>query len=106
MDKELFGRIDQYINNLLVNEDEVLTETEASIKEADIPPISLSANQGKFLHVLARLANAKKILEIGTLAGYSTIWLARALPKDGHLLTLEFDPKHAEVAQRILLVPD
>jgi caffeoyl-CoA O-methyltransferase len=103
MDKELFGKVDQYINNLLVNEDEALTATEASIKESNIPPISISANQGKFLHILARLVNAKKILEIGTLAGYSTIWLARALPKDGHLITLEFDPKHAEVAHKNII---
>jgi caffeoyl-CoA O-methyltransferase len=103
MDKELFGKVDQYINNLLVNEDEALMATEASIKESNIPPISISANQGKFLQILARLCNAKKILEIGTLAGYSTIWLARALPKDGHLITLEFDPKHAEVAHKNII---
>lgn len=103
MDKELFGKVDQYINNLLVNEDEVLKATEASTKEANIPAISISANQGKFLNILARLVNAKKILEIGTLAGYSTIWLARALSKDGYLITLEFDPKHAEVAHNNII---
>lgn len=103
MSKELFGSVDQYINNLLVNEDEALTATEASITEANIPPISISPNQGKFLQILAKLCNAKKILEIGTLAGYSTIWLARALPKDGQLITLEFDPKHAEVAHKNII---
>jgi caffeoyl-CoA O-methyltransferase len=103
MDKELFGRVDQYINNLLVDEDDVLIATETSITEANIPPISISPNQGKFLQVLARLCNAKKILEIGTLAGYSTIWLARALPQDGKLITLEFDPKHADVAHKNII---
>ena len=100
MNKELFENVDHYINNLVANEDEALRTAEASVKEADIPPISISANQGKFLHVLARLANSKKILEIGTLVGYSTIWLARALPPDGHLITLELDPRHADVAQK------
>jgi caffeoyl-CoA O-methyltransferase len=98
MNNELFENVDQYINNLFVDQDDVLTATEASINEANIPPISISPNQGKFLQILARLCHAKKILEIGTLAGYSTIWLARALPRDGQLITLEFDPKHADVA--------
>lgn len=98
MNNELFENVDQYINELFVDQDDVLTATEASINEANIPPISISPNQGKFLQVLARLCHAKKILEIGTLAGYSTIWLARALPRDGQLITLEFDPKHADVA--------
>ena len=100
MDSKIFGLVDQYINNLLVEQDEVLTATEASIIEANIPAISISANQGKFLHVLARLVNAKKILEIGTLGGYSTIWLARALPEDGRLITLELSEHHAAVAQK------
>ena len=100
MDSKIFGLVDQYINNLLVEQDEVLTATEASIVEANIPAISISANQGKFLHVLARLVNAKKILEIGTLGGYSTIWLARALPEDGRLVTLELSEHHAAVAQK------
>ena len=98
MNNELFENVDQYINNLFVDQDDVLTATEASINEANIPPISISSNQGKFLQILARLCHAKKILEIGTLAGYGTIWLARALPRDGQLITLEFDPKHADVA--------
>ncbi len=99
MNQQIFESVDQYINDLLVDEDEALIATEISIKESDIPQISISRNQGKFLQILARLCNAKKILEVGTLAGYSTIWLARALPKDGRLITLEFDPKHARVAQ-------
>jgi caffeoyl-CoA O-methyltransferase len=100
MTKELFESVDQYINDLLVEEDDALLATEVSIKESGIPQISISPNQGKFLQILAKLCNAKKILEVGTLAGYSTIWLARALPKDGRLITLEFDPKHADVAQK------
>ena len=100
MTQKLFESVDQYVNNLLVDEDEALLATEASIKEFNIPSISISPNQGKFLHILAKLCGAKKILEVGTLAGYSTIWLARALPKDGRLITLEFDPKHAAVAQK------
>jgi len=66
---------------------------------AGLPPIAVSAAQGKFLHILARLHRTRRILEIGTLAGYSTIWLARALPPDGRLISLEFDPKHADVAR-------
>lgn len=100
MNQEFFESVDQYINDLLVEEDEALIATEISIKEASIPQISISPNQGKFLQILARLCNAKKILEVGTLAGYSTIWLARALPKDGRLITLEFEPRHAIVAER------
>ncbi|HET6993410.1 MAG TPA: O-methyltransferase [Chitinophagaceae bacterium] len=100
MDQKLFESVDEYINGLLVKEDEALAATEASIRESNIPQISISPNQGKFLHILAKLCNAKKILEVGTLAGYSTIWLARALPGNGRLVTLEFDPKHAGVAQK------
>ncbi len=99
MKQDLFESVDKYINDLLVDEDEALIATEISINESKIPPISISPNQGKFLQILAKLCNAKKILEVGTLAGYSTIWLARALPKEGRLVTLEFDPMHAKVAQ-------
>jgi caffeoyl-CoA O-methyltransferase len=100
MDPKIFEDVDHYISNLFEKPDSVLTATEQSTIDADIPQIAISPNQGKFLQLLARIANAKKILEIGTLAGYSTIWLARALPKDGKLITLEFDPKHAAVAQK------
>ena len=99
MNQKLFESVDKYINDLLVDEDEALIATEISIKESNIPQISISANQGKFLHILAKLCHAKKILEVGTLAGYSTIWLARALPKGGKLVTLEYDRHHANVAQ-------
>lgn len=100
MNQQLFEAVDRYISDLFHYQDDALAATEQSIAEAGIPPISVSPNQGKFLHILASLCKARKVLEIGTLAGYSTIWLARALPKDGKLVSLEFDPKHAEVAQK------
>ena len=99
MEKEIFESVDQYILKLVGGEDEALRAADRSIMEEDLPPISVSANQGKFLHVLAKACRAKKILEIGTLAAYSTIWMARALPQDGKLITLEFDPNHARVAK-------
>lgn len=100
MNNEIFESVDHYISNLLGHEDEALIAATRSLKEAGMPAISISPNQGKFLQVLALLCNAKNILELGTLAGYSTIWMARALPKDGKLITLEYDPKHATVAQK------
>jgi caffeoyl-CoA O-methyltransferase len=100
MGKKLFKSVDQYIGKLLGEEDDALKGAIKSMKKADIPAISVSANQGKFLQVLARLCNAKKILEVGTLGGYSTIWLGRALPPDGHLITLELEQKHADVARQ------
>ena len=100
MDTQIFEQVDDYIRNLVGSEDEILKAADASVKEANIPPISVSANQGKFLQVLAKTCNAKKILEVGTLVGYSTIWMARALPKDGKLISLEFEPLHARVAKK------
>jgi len=100
MDKKLFAAVDEYINKLFVPEDNALLETKKSIGDNNIPQISISANQGKFLYLLALLSKARKILEIGTLGGYSTIWLARALPADGQLTSIEIDPKHAAVAQK------
>lgn len=99
MNATLFASVDRYISDLLAVEDAALKAVEQSIIDHDIPPISVSPNQGKFLQVLATLCKAQKILELGTLAGYSTIWMARALPKDGRLVTIEFDPMHARVAQ-------
>src|ERR1700691_4952895 len=98
MNQQLFEQVDQYIGNLLGHEDEALKRAIKAIDAAGIPQISVTANQGKFLQVLAKLVNAKKILEVGTLGGYSTIWMARALPPDGKLITLEIDPAHADVA--------
>lgn len=99
MGKEIFESVDQYILKLVGGEDDALRAADRSVIEEHLPPISVSANQGKFLHVLAKVCRAKKILEIGTLAAYSTIWMARALPQDGKLITLEFDPHHARVAK-------
>lgn len=96
----IFESVDAYISGLFGDEDEALRKTVQSIKDENIPQISVSANQGKFLQVLAKLVNAKRILEIGTLAGYSTIWMARALPKDGKLISLELNPHHAAVAKQ------
>jgi predicted O-methyltransferase YrrM len=91
--------VDGYINGLLNSPDSSLDAALADSEAAGLPSINVAANQGKFLHLLARLAGAKRILEIGTLGGYSTIWLARALPPDGKLITLEADPNHAKVAR-------
>ena len=100
MSNELFEQVDEYINRLVTREDEALMAVEKSIRDENMPQISVSPSQGKFLQVLAKLVNAKKILEMGTLAGYSTIWMARALPKGGKLISLEFDPHHAAVAKK------
>jgi len=100
MDNKLFEDVDKYIGDLFNDQDSTLEATEQSITEFKIPPISVSQNQGKFLMLLAKLCRAKKILELGTLAGYSTIWLARGLPANGRLITLEYEPLHAEVAQK------
>ncbi len=100
MDRQLFGSVDNYISELFHDDDDCLRATEQSIIESDIPQISISPNQGKYLQILARLCDAKKILEIGTLGGYSTIWMARALPENGKLITLEIDKKHADMAQQ------
>jgi caffeoyl-CoA O-methyltransferase len=100
MNNPIFSSVDNYIDNLFNAPDDALAKTEASITASGIPAISVSANQGKFLYMLAKLCNAKKILEIGTLGGYSTIWMARALPENGQLVTLELDQHHADVAQK------
>jgi len=99
MDKEQWTAVDQYLTDLLVKPDAALNAALQSSADAGLPAISVSACQGKLLHLLARLQGAHNILEIGTLGGYSTIWLARALLPGGKLITLEIDPKHAEVAR-------
>jgi predicted O-methyltransferase YrrM len=102
MTQEQWSQVDEYIVKLLVPSDEALDAALAASTEAGLPAINVAPNQGKFLSLLARIQGAKNILEIGTLGGYSTIWLARALPADGQLVTLEREPKHAEVARRNL----
>jgi len=91
--------VDRYIDALFAPEDEALTGALAESRAAGLPPIQISAGQGKFLYLLARMIGARRILELGTLGGYSTIWLARALPTEGRLVTLEYSPRHAEVAR-------
>jgi len=100
MDQKVFEAVDQYISDLFIAPDEALTAAEQSHKLENIPLINVSPNQGRLLHLFAKLTRAKKILEVGTLAGYSTIWMAKALPEDGRLITLEVDPHHAEVATK------
>jgi predicted O-methyltransferase YrrM len=94
--------VDQYITNLLVPPDPVLNAALESSHNAGLPAISVSPAQGKLLYLLAKMRGASRILEIGTLGGYSAIWLARALPPGGRLITLESDSKHAEVAKQNL----
>ncbi len=91
--------VDRYITDLLVPNDPALDAALASSTAAGLPAINVAPNQGKLLYLIARLQGARSILEIGTLGGYSTIWLARALPKGGKVITLEADPKHAAVAR-------
>ncbi|WP_030755012.1 O-methyltransferase [Streptomyces griseus] len=91
--------VDAYLTDLLVPADEALTAALADSAAAGLPEIAVAPNQGKLLHLLAQVQGARRILEIGTLGGYSTIWLARALPDDGRLISLEYDPRHAEVAR-------
>ncbi len=90
--------VDQYIDDLLFPSDAVLAAALASSTAAGLPPISVTASQGKLLCLLAQMSGARTILEIGTLGGYSTLWLARALPADGRIITLESEHRHAEVA--------
>jgi len=99
MNQELWTAVDQYINKLLVPSDPVMNAVLEASAAAGLPAIQVSPPQGKLVHLLARLQGARNILEIGTLGGYSTIWMARALPPGGRLLTLEANPKHAEVAR-------
>ena len=95
---ELFVTLDGYIDGLFAPEDPVLTAALADAQAAGLPEIQVSPGQGKFLYLLAKLAGARRILEVGTLGGYSTIWLARALPEGGRMVTLELERRHADVA--------
>ncbi|WP_406160808.1 O-methyltransferase [Streptomyces sp. NBC_01005] len=91
--------VDDYFNGLLVGPDEALDAAVEASDGAGLPAMQVAANQGKLLNLLARLQGARTVLEIGTLGGYSTIWLARALPEGGKVVTLEADPAYAEVAR-------
>jgi predicted O-methyltransferase YrrM len=96
--QEIWNAVEGYLVENLIPSDPTLQEALRRNTVSDLPAIDVAPNEGKLLYLLAKIRGAKKILEIGTLGGYSTIWLARALPPDGALVTLELDPKHAEVA--------
>jgi predicted O-methyltransferase YrrM len=96
---EAWGAVDDYIVGHLIGPDAALDAALAANEAAGLPAIDVSAAQGKMLHLFARMAGAGRILEVGTLGGYSTIWLARALPEGGRLVTLELEPHRAEVAR-------
>ena len=98
MTQELWTAVDNYIVETLHPADDVLDAAVKAGDDAGLPSIQVSPTQGRFMYQLAKVHGARRILEIGTLAGYSTIWLGRALPDGGELVTMEIDPKHAEVA--------
>jgi predicted O-methyltransferase YrrM len=100
MTKKVWEAVDTYFDKVLIPHDSTLDDALAAAAAAKLPAIQVSSVQGKFLHLLARILGARNILEIGTLGGYSTIWMARALPEGGRMITLEADPKHAEVARK------
>lgn len=100
MDQALVSAVDGYIEALFHEHDPILESALKASDDAGLPEIQISPSQGRFLYLLAKLIGARRILEIGTLGGYSTIWLARALPTGGRLVTLEYEDKHAEVARR------
>jgi predicted O-methyltransferase YrrM len=97
--KPLWASIDRYFGDLLAPSDEKLEAAVKANRKARLPAIDVSPLQGKVLQVLIKMTQARRVLEIGTLGGYSTIWMARALPKRGRIISLEFSPRHAEVAR-------
>jgi predicted O-methyltransferase YrrM len=99
MAQETWDAVDDYFEGALIGPDPVLAEALERSDKAGLPQIAVTASQGKLLHLMVKMAGARRILEVGTLGGYSAIWLARALPEGGSLLSLEVEPKHAEVAR-------
>ncbi len=99
-ESQLWDDVDEYFSTHLSPEDDTLQAALRDSDAAELPHINVTPSQGKLLQLLARIQGARNILEIGTLGGYSTIWLGRALPADGRLISLEYDPKNAEVATR------
>lgn len=97
--QERWDAVDDWIESQLVSEDSTLRGAVAASVKAGLPPIQVSPAQGRMLELLVRMTNARTVLEVGTLGGYSTIWLARRLPSDGRVVTRELDPRHAEVAR-------
>jgi predicted O-methyltransferase YrrM len=99
MNQDQWTAVDKYVTELFIPPDPILDAALKDSAAANLPPINVTPTQGKLLHLLAKISGAQNILEIGTLGAYSTIWLARALPKTGRLITLETDPKHAQIAR-------
>jgi predicted O-methyltransferase YrrM len=99
MDETLWKAVDDYVDGLLIEPDAVLVEVLERSRAAGLPAINVSAPQGKLLYLLVQSLAARRVLEIGTLGAYSTIWMARALPADGRLVTIEADTKHADIAR-------
>jgi predicted O-methyltransferase YrrM len=99
MAQDQWTAVDNYFTDLFAKPYPALAQAQEASAAAGLPEISVSPPQGKLLNILARIRGARRILEIGTLGGYSTIWLAHGMPRDGRLITLESDPKHAEVAR-------
>jgi caffeoyl-CoA O-methyltransferase len=102
MGEDIAADVDRYLEQLFVGDDEVLASTLERADQAGLPSIAVSAMHGRLLQVLTAAAGARRVLEVGTLAGYSTIHLARELPADGEVVTIERSPEHAEVARRNL----
>jgi predicted O-methyltransferase YrrM len=98
--KKIWKQVDQYFADALIAPGDGFSAALEANHQANLPPIDVTALQGKFLELLVRATGARRILEIGTLGGYSTLWLARALPDDGLVLTLELEPRHAEIAKK------
>ena len=99
-DMSIFGAVDDYIEGLFIGDDPILDQVVENSRAAGLPEIHVSAVQGKFLMLMARLIGAQKILEIGTLAGFSTIWLARGVAENGHVTTLELHQSQAYLAEK------
>jgi predicted O-methyltransferase YrrM len=97
--EELWSAVDRYIEDHMLEQDPVLEAALAASDAAQLPPIAVTPSQGKLLHLLVRMHGARSVLELGTLGGYSTIWMARALPPGGRLVTLELDERYADVAR-------
>ncbi len=100
MGQDVWEAVDKFLDKMMIPHDSALEDALAAAAAAKLPAIQVSSVQGKFLHLLARILGARNVLEIGTLGGYSTIWMARALPEGGRIITLEADPKHADVAKK------
>ena len=99
MSGKLWSDVDNFFEAALIGHDPALEAAREANQKAGLPDIAVAPNQGKLLHLMARMIGARRILEVGTLGGYSAIWLARALPPGGELITLEYNPKHADVAR-------